>query len=131
MKTFILALGWWNLVGSFLMLGFLNESFGRKMLNEWTKIFANEFRLEYWSRLWLFWAAGMNIFFGLINIMAAAWDFTPLTRFLVLSDLVSYAAFLALAVRARVKGQLGIGGYSVLVIFTGWLLWGVSTLVAR
>ena len=128
MKTFIFVLGLWNFLGSFLMLGFLSEAFGRRVLNEWTKIFANEFTLDYWSRLWLFWAAGMNIFFGLVNIMASVWEFFPLFRFLVVSDLVAYAILFALALRAHQRGQFGSGGYSVLVIFSGWLLWGISTL---
>ncbi len=128
MKLFLLTLGWYNFLGSLLMIGFFNEAFGRKILNEWTKIFREEFTLSYWSRLWLFWAIGLNIFFGLINIMAAAWNYHELLRFLVVSDIVAYGCFFLLTVRAYLLKYLDVGGYAVFVIFAGWLIWGISTL---
>ena len=39
MDTYLLSLGWWNFAGSILMIGFFYQSFGKKMLNDWTKIF--------------------------------------------------------------------------------------------
>ena len=78
MNTYLLAIGWWNLVGSIVMLGFLYQSFGQKMLNEWTLMFKDKFILDYWGKLWFVWAAGLNIFFGLVNIMAVKWCLSPL-----------------------------------------------------
>jgi hypothetical protein len=131
MKFFLLSVGWWNFAGSLLMIGFFHEGFGRKILNDWTKIFRQTFTLDYWSRLWLFWAVLFNVFFGLINIMAVEWNYPDVMRFLVVGDILGYGCFYMLAVRAFLRKQLGAGAYSVFIIFTGWLVWGISTLFVQ
>jgi hypothetical protein len=128
MDTFMLAVGWWNFIGSVMMLGFLNESFGQKMLNEWTKIFVVKFTLDYWSRLWLGWAAGLNIFFGLVNIIAVNGASQEMKKFLVCADLAGYIVFLILAIMGFRNKKLGSGAYSVFLIFSGWLAWGTYVL---
>ncbi len=128
MNNYLLALGSWNLFGSILMLGLFNESFGRKMLNEWTKIFSVEFKLDYWSKFWLAWAIGLNIFFGYINIFAAKWSFIPLMKVLVWTDLVAYTVFVLLAIWGVKTKRTGSGIYSVFVIFGGWIAWGIVAL---
>lgn len=47
MNTYLSALGWWNLIGSFFMLCFFHEETGRKVFNEWTKIFIKPFTLDF------------------------------------------------------------------------------------
>lgn len=111
-----------------MMLFALNEAFGKKLFNEWTQIFREEFTLGYWTRLWLFWAAGLNIFFGLINVLAAHWNFIPLKIFMVYADLAAYAVFLALAIWGKISGKCGSGVYAAWVIFTGWIAWGIVAL---
>src|SRR5687767_13574557 len=128
METYLLALGWWNFGGSIFMFTFLNEKMGRNVFNTWTKMFTEPFVLSYWTRLWLFWAAGINIFFGLINIMAVKWGYAEVMRFLVYSDLIAYSVFLILAIWGFSRKKLGSGAYSVFVIFSGWIAWGISTL---
>jgi len=130
MDTFLLSLGWWNFGGSITMLFFLNENFGKKMLNEWTKIFATEFKLDYWGKLWLVWAAGINIFFGLINILSVKWGYIEVKEFLIYCDLVAYSLFLILAVWGWKSNRMGSGIYSVFIIFSGWLAWGIYSLCA-
>jgi hypothetical protein len=75
MNTYLLAIGWWNLVGSILMLGLFNEWFGKKIFNEWSKIISTEYKLDYWGKFWLSWAIGTNIFFALINILSVKWGY--------------------------------------------------------
>jgi hypothetical protein len=128
LNTFLLAVGWWNFVGSILMIGFFNENFGKKMLNEWTKIFKAEYKLDHWSRLWLLWTIGLNIFFGLVNILAVGWEHEPLKHFLVTADIVAYVLFFGLTVWATMAGKMASGVYSVFVIFAGWIIWGSLSL---
>jgi hypothetical protein len=131
MVTYLLALGWWNFFGSIVMIGFFNESFGKKMLNDWTKIFATEFKLDYWSKFWLGWAIGLNIFFGYINVLAAKWNFFPLMKVLVLTDIAAYSAFVLLGIWGLVSKRLGAGGYSIFIIFGGWIAWGIVALLGE
>lgn len=125
LSTFLNAIGYWNFFGSVLMLFFLNEKFGKQVLNEWTKIFKTEFQLNYWSKLWLFWAAGINVFFGLINVMAVEWNNLQLQLFMLRTDLIAYSVFISLSVWGWRTGHLGSGVYSVWIIFLGWIIWGV------
>ncbi|MCE3229867.1 MAG: hypothetical protein K0S32_4418 [Bacteroidetes bacterium] len=128
MNTYLLTLGWWNFFGSILMLGFMNESFGRKVLNEWTKIFKAEYKLDHWSRLWLLWTIGLNIFFGLVNVMSVSWGHEGLKFFLVVSDVVAYSLFVVLTIWATAAGKMGSGVYSVFAIFAAWITWGIMCL---
>lgn len=124
MDTYLLALGWWNFAGSILMLGFFYEPFGRKMLNEWTLIFKIPFSLDYWGRLWLMWAAGLNIFFGLINILSVKWGYNDVKVFLVSVDIIAYLIFIGLSIWGLRAGKCGPGIYTALAIFTFWIIWG-------
>lgn len=128
MDIFLNSIGWWNFLGSIIMLGFLNEEFGHKMLNKWTRIFVLRFKLNYWSKLWLFWAAGINIFFGLINIKGAQWDFMELKLFLIYSDICAYVVFILLVIWGIQAKKLGSGVASVLIIFLFWISWAVFVL---
>ena len=129
MTNYLLAIGWWNFGGSLLMLGLFDRNFGRKMMNEWTRIFKTEFILDYWGKFWLGWAIGLNIFFGLVNILSVSWDHEAMQKFLVCSDLAAYLAFLCLAVWGIKAGRTGSGIYSVFVIFSFWIGWGIWVLM--
>lgn len=129
MDLFLTALGWWNLAGSLLMIGFFNVNFGKKMLNEWTKIFSREFTLDYWSKFWLAWAIGLNIFFALVNIVAVHWAQIELKILIIGFDLFAYCMFLGLAIWGQRTKNCGTGIYSVYVIFGMWIVWGILSLM--
>ncbi len=126
---YLLALGYWNFFGSLTMIGFFNESFGKKMLNDWCKIFITEFKLDYWSKFWLGWAIGLNIFFGLINILAAKWDFIPLKQFIVCFDMGAYLTFIGLAIWGLKAKRCDTGIYTAFIIFAIWIIWGLDALM--
>lgn len=124
MDTYLLAIGWWNFAGSIMMLGFIYEPFGQKVLNEWTLMFKDKFTLDYWGKLWCFWASGLNIFFGLINILAVKWGYNDVKTFLIWFDIIAYLIFVGLVIWGLKAGRLGSGGYSAFVIFGVWIIWG-------
>ncbi|TND06969.1 MAG: hypothetical protein FD123_3433 [Bacteroidetes bacterium] len=129
MNNYLLALGWWNFAGSLMMIGFFHPPFGKKMLNDWTKIFSTEFSLDYWGKFWLAWAIGLNIFFGLVNILSVSWGYAEVQKFLVWADLSAYSLFVVLAFWGIRAGRCGSGIYSALLIFAGWIGWGIYTLI--
>src|ERR1700741_386357 len=120
MDLFLASVGWWNFAGSFFMLALLHEPLGQKVLVD-SRIFTEDFVLGYWGKLWLFWAAGLNIFFGLINIRAAKWELDEVKVFLIWSDLTAYILFFSLAVWGLKSRKCGPGIYSVFVVFSVWL----------
>ncbi len=125
MNTYLLSLGWWNLTGSILMIGFFNEAFGKKVLNEWTKIFSTEFALDYWGKFWLMWSIGLNIFFALMNILAVSWGYPEVKRFLIGFDIVAYLLFIGLAIWGMKAKRTGEGIYYAFLIFGTWIIWGL------
>ena len=128
MNTYLLAIGWWNLIGSLLMLGFVYEPLGQKVLNDWTMIFKDKFVLDFWGKLWCFWAAGMNIFFALVNILSVHWDYGHMKVFSIGYDVCAYTVFVALVVWGMRVGRLGQGAYVALPLFGGWIIWGLLAL---
>ena len=125
MDNYLLAVGWWNFVGSIMMLAMLYQPFGKKVLNEWCAFFKPEFVLDYWGKLWFFWAAGLNVFFGLINIKSVQWGYDEVKSFLIWADLVAYFICIGLVIWGMKEGKMGSGVYSVLVIFSAWIAWGL------
>jgi hypothetical protein len=129
MNTYLVAIGWWNFIGSLMMLVFLYEPFGQKVLNEWTLMFKDKFTLDYWGRLWLAWAAGLNIFFGIINIMAVQWGYEEIKVFLIWFDIIIYINFIGLVIWGLKAGRLlRAGSYVTLIIFSIWIIWGYCAL---
>ncbi|HYG50431.1 MAG TPA: hypothetical protein VD905_05985, partial [Flavobacteriales bacterium] len=74
------------------------------------------------------WAAGINVFFGLINIMAVKWGYPELKQFCAITDICAYSIFLCLALWGHAVGRMGSGVYSVYIIFSGWIGWGIYSL---
>ena len=131
MDAYLVAIGSWNLTGSLIMIGFFNEQFGQKMLNEWTKIFATKFTLDYWSKFWLGWAIGLNIFFGMINIFAASWAQVELKALIISFDIAAYVAFIFLCLWGKRTGHTGAGLFSCYIIFSIWIGWGIFTFMYK
>jgi len=131
MESYLIAVGMWNLVVSFLMIGFFYEAFGKKLLNEWTKIFTIEFKLDYWSKFWLGWAIGLKIFFGAVNIMAASSAKIEMQVMIICFDLLAYITLVCLAIWGKRVGRCGTGIYSVYFVFTIWIGWGIFTFMYK
>lgn len=128
MDLYLKTLGWWNVCGSVFMFLFFKESIGQSVLVTSTKIFNEDFKLTYWVKLWLGWAAGINVFFGLINVMAVKWGYIEPKVFLIWADIIAYSIFVLLAIWGHVAGRMGSGVYSVYIIFAGWISWGIYCL---
>ena len=129
MSLYLQSLGWWNLVGSVLIFFFLNEKIGNAILVKWGGLFKEEFTHNFYSRLWICWAAGMNIFFALVNIYSPIWNVQELMNFIVYFDIISYSIFVFLVIRTLVNKTAGVGMYLALLIFLVWIGWGISTLL--
>lgn len=128
MDNYLQAIGWWNFVGSVLMLGCLHQPFGKKMFNEWTMIFTTEFQLDYWGKLWFVWATGINIFFGLVNIKVVEWGTMEFKEFIIWFDIIAYVLFVFMAAWGQKVKRCGSGVYSAYFIFLFWIVWGILSL---
>ncbi len=125
MENFLISIGWWNFIGSIFMLSLLNESLGKLVLNDWTKIFIEEYKVSYWSKLWLVWLIGLNIFYGLINVYVVKWGNYDFKYFVTYFDFFAYLFFLFLTFKLHFSRKCGIGVYIVFAIFIFWASWAV------
>jgi hypothetical protein len=128
MNTYLQAIGWWNLIGSLMMVGFFNQSFGENVLNNWTKIFVTKFSLDYWGKFWLFWAIGLNVFFALLNILSVYWNYIEVKVFIVWFDVTAYLIFIIIGIWGLLQKRCGLGIYIAFLIFSVWIAWGLITL---
>jgi len=128
MDNYLLTLGVWNLIGSLLMLTFINDSIGNKILVEWSQLFKEKYRTEYYGKLWVVWAAGVNIFFALINLLCINWNILEIKEFVIWADIIIYILFILLSIIGLKAGKLGNGIYIGFLIFITWILWGLSVI---
>jgi len=128
MDLYLKAIGWWNLIGALFMLVFLSESIGNKVLVEWSKIFTEKYSVTYYVKFWLVFAIGLNLFYGLMNIMAGHWSLPNVSTAIIYMNVIAYICVLAMAIWGLVAGKCGPGIYVGFVIFGIWILWGIQAL---
>ena len=131
MYTFLLVVGAWNFGGSLMMLGFVNEKFAHNVLVKWSGIFKETYTVNAYGRMWFIWAASLNVFFGLLDMLAWHWQFDPLGVCLSLMTLSAYLVVLILSIVALIRKKAGPGIYFTIALFTAWIVWGVYGLLTH
>ena len=127
METFLLAVGYWNLIGSLVLYLMLKPTLADKILRLWTGIIAQPYEIGKYGALWLLWAATTNTFLGVINIFAAQWEFTSQT-IIIYADLFVYGVFLISAIAALKNVNYGKGHFLNILLFLLWILWATYSL---
>lgn len=125
---FLLAMGSYNLLGSAVLYAMLNSRIADLVMRRWASIFVDVYDIGRYGSLWLWWAATANVFYSVINIIAADWELT-VQRTIIWSDLFMYSVFLALAIAALGNPHYGKGNSINILLFTGWLLWAACCLL--
>jgi len=128
MDLYLKAIGWWNLIGSLLMFFLLSESIANKVLIEWSAIFTEKYTATFYVKFWLVFAIGLNIFYGLVNIMAGYWEYDNIRSCIIWVDVIAYIGVLSVAIWGLVAGKCGLGILVGFLIFSVWILWGIYVL---
>ena len=126
-EFFFLAIGYYNLVGSFLLYTMLSKKLADSVLRTWCQIIAFDYDVGKYGSLWLCWAATSNLFFSYINIMAATWDKSVQAQVLW-GNIIVYGVFLVLAIAAIRNKNYAIGNVVTLGLFAFWLGWTIYLL---
>ena len=77
----------------------------------------------------MMWAIGLNIFFGLLNILAVKWGYIEVKTFLIWFDIIAYLMFVGLAIWGIKAKRTGEGIYSAFIIFGVWIIWGLVSVL--
>ena len=126
-ELFFLAIGYYNLVGSFLLYAMLSKKLADSVLRTWCQIIAFDYDVGKYGSLWLCWAATTNLFYSYMNIMAAKWDKNVQYQVL-LGNIIVYGVFLVLAIAATRNKNYASGNFVTIGLCGFWLGWTVYLL---
>lgn len=119
---FLLAIGYWNLIGSIILYLMLNPAIADKVLRQWIEIITIPYDVGKHGSLWLVWAASTNIFFSIVNIAAAHWEETS-QRTVIWGDLFVYGILLLSMIAVFNHENYGKGLYVSIFLGIFWILW--------
>jgi hypothetical protein len=119
---FLLAVGYWNLVGSIALYLMLNEAIADKLLRQWTKIITQPNEIGKYGSLWLVWAATTNTFFSVVNVFAVSWEQASQVT-VICGDLFVYGILLLSMIVALNNKNYGRGVYIAILLSIFWMLW--------
>ena len=124
---FLYFVGYWNLLGSIVLYLMVNEAIADRVLRQWTEIIAHSYSVGKYGTMWLWWAATTNLFFGLVNIFAAAWE--PSAKTVILyGDLFVYGILLVPALAALQDESYSKGLFINILLGIFWILWALYLL---
>ncbi len=127
MSTFLFAVGAYNLVGAVVLAAMLADPVLDLVLRRLTEIAAEPVAHGPWSRLWLGWAAAVNLFLGFVMLRAAAWP-AALQREVTAAALAVYLLMTVLLVAGARRPGLGRGRWITLALWLAQLGWGAWAL---
>jgi len=116
MPRFLFWIGAYNVFGSVLLLLCLRNSIADFVLRRATYMVTQPYLHGEFSRLWMLWAASLNLGLGVIMMFAAQWDVQPM-RVVTAVSVAGYAIILIAAISASGDPKWGPG------IYVGYLLW--------
>lgn len=124
---FLLAIGYWNLIGSIVLYLMLNPAIADKLLRQWIEITTFSPDLGKYGSIWLLWAATTNTFFSVINIYAVHWS-TSSKVTVIWGDSFVYCIFLLPMIVVFNNENYGRGLYVSILLSIFWILWAVYSL---
>lgn len=124
LSNYFLSIGIYNLLGSALLFVFLSNKYGDLILRKSFRILTTPYSLESNGYMWLVWAATLNLFYGVTNILAFRWDQIAKIDLLYI-NLILYSVFLVYTIRLLFSPNYSYGVWFNLPIFSFWILWTI------
>lgn len=124
---FLLAIGYWNLIGSIVLYLMLNPAIADKILRQWTEIVTVPYDVGRYGSLWLVWAASTNTFFSVMNILTIRWAHTSQIA-VICGDLFVYSVLLLSMTVVLNNENYGRGLYVSIFFSIFWIVWAICAL---
>lgn len=124
MKEFLYWIGWYNLLGAAVLAAMHSEKVADFMLRRATEVVAAPYEHGAWGRLWLWWAATVNGFLGLVMVLATRWDLQVQREVTFAAVGVYLVMWIVVIVGAR-GAKWGRGVPVLHVLWLGQMAWGV------
>ncbi|MEB3236359.1 MAG: hypothetical protein VKO64_01880 [Candidatus Sericytochromatia bacterium] len=129
MTTFLVWIGWYNVLGSLVLFALLHPNMAHALLHAWTRILSQPWSPGPLGRLWLSWAAACNLALGFLMVRAAAWP-DALQRDVVLATMGVYVVMYGVLLAGGRQPLFGPGLAVVHVLWLAQLGWGLWLLMA-
>lgn len=130
METFLLGIGWYNLLGSFILLAMVRPGLADLVFTRLTEIGRVPHQAGPFGAIWIWWAGVTNLFLGVVMVRATAWP-SEVQGEVALGALGVYALMELGLIAAHARGRmpLGRGVWVTHGLWLGQLGWGVAAFV--
>lgn len=126
MSDFLLWIGLYNLIGSIMLMAMHFEKIADILLRRATEIIAEPYLHGAYGRLWLWWAATMNLFVGVVMLLATRWE-KVVQQEIILAVVGIYVLMYLVMVFGGRKPKYGSGIYVTHVLWLIQIVWGIYT----
>lgn len=126
MSDFLLWIGLYNLIGSIMLMAMHFERIADTLLRRATEIIAEPYLHGAYGRLWLWWAATMNLFVGVVMLLATRWE-AVVQKEIILAVVGIYVLMYLVMVFGGRKPKYGSGIYVTHVLWLIQIAWGIYT----
>jgi len=123
MSRYLLWIGAYNITGSVVLLLCLRDSIADFVLRRATYMVTAPYVHGDFSRLWMLWAASVNLGLGVIMMFAARWDVQP-QRVVTAVSVAGYVVIVIAAISASHDPKWGPGIYVGYVLWFAQIAWG-------
>jgi hypothetical protein len=123
MADFLFWIGWYNLLGAFLMMAFHSERIADTLMRHWTEVVASAYTHGTFGRLWLWWAAAGNLFLGFVMLRAVGWP-PAIQRDVTIGAVGLYGIMYAVLLVGGRKPTYGRGVPMVHLLWIAQISWG-------
>ncbi len=127
MTDFLLWVGSYNLLGAGLLMAMHHDRVADFVLRRATEIVSVPFVHGAWSRMWLWWAAAVNLFLGAVMVRAGRWP-VEVQREVVLGAVVVYVVMYVVLAWGGRGPRFGRGVWVTHALWLAQIGWGAWTL---
>lgn len=127
MSDFLLWIGAYNALGAVLVMAMHSEAVADGVLRRVTEVIERPYRHEGLARMWMWWAAMVNLFMGVVMVRAAGWPVAVQREVTALAIGVYVFGWLCVVVGMR-RPRYGRGIYALHPLWLGQAGWGAWAL---
>lgn len=124
MKNFLWWIGSYNAFGSLVLMAMHHNRIADFMLRKVTEVVAKPYSHSPGNRIWLWWAATVNLFLGVIMVRAAYWP-VAIQREVTIATVAVYAVMYVVLVIGGRGPYFARGVYALHVLWIAQMAWGV------
>jgi hypothetical protein len=130
-RTFLLYIGAYNALGSFVLLAFLSQRRAQLVLGKWLQVLGQPYDHGAHGPMWILWSMMTNLGLGAAMVLASRWPSEVAQRDITIVALGVYAIGVIVALAAMRSPRYRVSGLVACVVLwlaqIGWGAYAVAT----